>query len=112
MKKTILLAIALCAAVTRVEAQNNNIPPELVKYPELVLINGQVITVDKAFTVAQAVAVRDGKILAVGLTEDIKRLAGPSTGSSTWPGAASFPGSSTAMATTRSPAAISTRTRR
>ena len=42
-------------------------------------MNGQVLTVDKDFTVAQAVAVRDGRILAVGTSESIRRLAGPQT---------------------------------
>jgi predicted amidohydrolase YtcJ len=79
MKTAAFLTLALFAAASRVDAQGSTIPQELVKYPELVLVNGQVLTVDKAFTVAQAVAVRDGKILAVGRDADIRRLAGPST---------------------------------
>jgi len=55
------------------------VPPELVAYPDLVLVNGKVVTVDQSFTVAEAVAARDGRILAVGTTADIKRLAGPNT---------------------------------
>jgi predicted amidohydrolase YtcJ len=55
------------------------IPPELVSYPTLVLYNGKVLTVDRAFTVAEAVAVRDGRILAVGSNDQIRRLIGPST---------------------------------
>ncbi|HEV8345139.1 MAG TPA: amidohydrolase family protein [Vicinamibacterales bacterium] len=54
-------------------------PPELIAYPSLVLYNGKVLTVDERFTVAEAVAVRDGRILAVGSTDQIKRLAGPET---------------------------------
>ncbi|MBA2304790.1 MAG: amidohydrolase family protein [Acidobacteria bacterium] len=79
MKTPILFAIAFCLAVSRANAQGTAIPAELIRYPDLVLVNGQVLTVDKAFTVAQAVAVRDGKILAVGRTDDIRRLAGPAT---------------------------------
>jgi predicted amidohydrolase YtcJ len=79
MKTAAFLTLALFAAASRVDAQGSTIPQELVKYPELVLVNGQVLTVDRAFTVAQAVAVRDGKILAVGRDADIRRLAGPST---------------------------------
>ncbi len=46
---------------------------------DLILVNGRVITVDANDRVAQAVAVKDGRIIAVGTTADITRLAGPST---------------------------------
>jgi predicted amidohydrolase YtcJ len=47
--------------------------------PDLILTNGKIITVDERFTVAQAVAVRGDRIVAVGSTQDISRLAGPQT---------------------------------
>jgi predicted amidohydrolase YtcJ len=71
----VFAALLLLAAVPAIA----QVPAELVAYPELILINGKVITVDRDFTVAEAVAVRDGKILAVGTSADIRRLAGPST---------------------------------
>jgi predicted amidohydrolase YtcJ len=46
---------------------------------DLVLVNGKVITVDPGFTVAQAVAVKDGRIQAVGSNEDIGELVGAGT---------------------------------
>ncbi len=46
---------------------------------DLVLLDGKVVTVDEKETVAEAVAVKDGKILRVGSTEAIKRLAGSKT---------------------------------
>ena len=46
---------------------------------DTVLINGTVITVDRADTVAQAVAITGGKIAAVGTTAQIKAMAGPKT---------------------------------
>lgn len=46
---------------------------------DMILINGRVITVDKAFSIAEAVAVRDGRILQVGSNETISELAGDST---------------------------------
>lgn len=55
------------------------VPPELLSYPNLIVINGKVLTVDSQFTIAEAVAVRDGRILAVGNTDHIRRLAGPAT---------------------------------
>jgi predicted amidohydrolase YtcJ len=46
---------------------------------DLVLFNGKVLTVDAADRVAQAVAIRGDKIVAVGSNADMQRLAGPST---------------------------------
>ena len=47
--------------------------------PDLILTNGKVITVDERFTIAQALAIRGDRIVAVGTTQDVARLAGPST---------------------------------
>ncbi|RLI32755.1 amidohydrolase, partial [Candidatus Bathyarchaeota archaeon] len=47
--------------------------------PDLVIVNGKVLTVDKDFTVAEALAVKDGRIVAVGSNEEIRRLIGPRT---------------------------------
>ena len=46
---------------------------------DLVLINGAVLTVDRTDSVAQALAVRDGRIVAVGATAAMKALTGPAT---------------------------------
>ncbi|MBI3939985.1 MAG: amidohydrolase family protein [Acidobacteria bacterium] len=58
-----------------------SLPPELAQYAyaDMILYNGKVLTVDDKFTIAQAVAVRDGKILAVGDSALIQKLAGPKT---------------------------------
>ena len=45
----------------------------------LILLNGKIITVSPDDTIADAVAVRNGKIAAVGATQDIRQLAGTST---------------------------------
>ncbi|MGH9386587.1 MAG: amidohydrolase [Vicinamibacterales bacterium] len=55
------------------------VPAELLAYPTLVLYNGKILTVDAQFTIAEAVAVRDGRVLAVGSSADIRRLIGPAT---------------------------------
>ena len=47
--------------------------------PDLILSNGKIITVDERFTIAQAVAIRGDRIVAVGTNQDIARLAGPGT---------------------------------
>ncbi len=46
---------------------------------DLILTNGKVITVDGQFSIAQAVAVRGARIVAVGTNQEINRLAGPGT---------------------------------
>ena len=46
---------------------------------DLIVHHGQVVTVDAKFTVAEAVAVTDGKIVAVGPDADILTLRGPKT---------------------------------
>jgi predicted amidohydrolase YtcJ len=46
---------------------------------QLILFRGHVLTVDARDSVAQALAVRDGKIIAVGTDQDVLRLAGPAT---------------------------------
>ena len=46
---------------------------------DLVLMNGKIVTVDERFAIAQAVAVRGDRIIAVGTNAEIARLADPST---------------------------------
>ena len=59
---------------------------------DLVLINGVVHTMDASDSVAEAVAVRDGRIVRVGRTADIKAMAGPETRLVDLRGAAVYPG--------------------
>lgn len=47
--------------------------------PDMILFNGKIITVDQKSTIAQAVAVKDEKIIAVGTNDEIKKLAGNQT---------------------------------
>lgn len=47
--------------------------------PELILAHGTILTVDPADSVAQAIAVRDGKVLKLGSDAEILALAGPHT---------------------------------
>ena len=44
---------------------------------DTVLINGKMVTVDQQFSIQEAIAVRDGRILSVGKTSEIQKLAGP-----------------------------------
>ena len=54
-------------------------PQILIKYPELIMFNGQVLTLDQNNTINEAIAVRDGRVLATGKTAEILELAGPDT---------------------------------
>ncbi len=46
---------------------------------DLVLLNGRIITVDARDSIAEAIAVRDGRITAVGTTQAMRANIGPST---------------------------------
>ena len=46
---------------------------------DTIIINANVITIDSAWPRTQAVAISDGKFVAVGSTEDISRLSSPNT---------------------------------
>src|SRR5438445_506938 len=46
---------------------------------DLILVNGKIVTVDDRFTIAEALAIRGQRIVAVGTAAEIERLKGPST---------------------------------
>jgi predicted amidohydrolase YtcJ len=52
-----------------------NAPPASAP-AELVLFNGRILTVDAADSIAEAIAIRDGKIVAIGTNGDILRQVG------------------------------------
>src|SRR4051812_12979950 len=59
---------------------------------DVVFTNGKIITVDDRFSIAQAVAIRGDRIVAVGTNQAISRLAGPNTRSIDLGGKAVIPG--------------------
>ncbi|HVP90331.1 MAG TPA: amidohydrolase, partial [Terriglobales bacterium] len=59
---------------------------------DLVLANGRVVTVDERTPEARAVAVRGGRIAAVGSEKDIRRFVGPATQVIDLKGALAIPG--------------------
>ena len=69
------LLVLIASTITAAHAQS----PLLMNYADLVLHNGKVLTVDEGFTVAEAIAVRDGRVLATGSSRDMLALAGPDT---------------------------------
>ncbi len=46
---------------------------------DMILSNGRIHTVDEAFSTAQSVAIREGRFVAVGDDEEVRRHAGPGT---------------------------------
>lgn len=47
--------------------------------PDLILSNGKIITVDQRFTIAEAVAIKNDRVIGVGSNQEILRLAGSGT---------------------------------
>jgi predicted amidohydrolase YtcJ len=47
--------------------------------PDVVLLDGKIVTVDAESSLREAMAIRDGKIQRLGSTPEIRRLAGPET---------------------------------
>jgi predicted amidohydrolase YtcJ len=68
--KTILPVLALAAAIVPLAAQQG---------VDLAIVNGVVYTVDPQRPSAEAVAVSGDRIVAVGTTAEVRRLAGPRT---------------------------------
>ena len=77
----IVAAAALCALPSLARAQADTI-----------LTNGKIITVDASFSTKQALAIRDGKILATGDNTDIQKLATATTRSIDLNGRTVIPG--------------------
>jgi predicted amidohydrolase YtcJ len=73
---TSILAGAFAIAVSALPAVAQQSDPNA---PQVVLMGGKILTLDGQSTVAQALAIRDGKILAVGSDAAIKLLAGSQT---------------------------------
>jgi predicted amidohydrolase YtcJ len=53
--------------------------PASAQAPDTILINGKIITLDSRSMVAMGLAVTEGRITATGTTDDVRKLAGPST---------------------------------
>jgi predicted amidohydrolase YtcJ len=74
MRRVLVLALsALCLGAV------GGVPPAAAAAVDLVLVNGKIVTVDRDFSVRQAVAIKDGKVLAVGGNDEIRRLTGAGT---------------------------------
>jgi predicted amidohydrolase YtcJ len=52
------------------------VAPAWGQSPDTVLINGKIVTVDPSRTAREALAIRDGRIVALGTSAEIRKLAG------------------------------------
>jgi len=87
-----IIALLAWAATFNANAQQAVVPDRVLHYADTVLYNGKILSVDEKFSTAEAVAIRDGKFLAVGTTEQILPLAGPKTRSIDLQGKMVMPG--------------------
>src|SRR5262249_53960589 len=71
-RSPMLRALALCIfALVSV--------PAFAQDADVVLLNGKIVTVDDRFSIAQALAIRGQRIVAIGTTGDIEKLKGAAT---------------------------------
>jgi predicted amidohydrolase YtcJ len=70
-----LAAVFACAALISLGSQAQTHTPRV----ERVFVNGKIWTADDARPQAEALAINGDKIVAVGTTEEVKKLAGPGT---------------------------------
>src|SRR5262244_2857513 len=62
-----IIAIVLSAGVARAQPADT------------ILVNGKIVTVDDRFSIAESLAIRGGRIVAVGSAADTEKLKGPQT---------------------------------
>lgn len=76
-KLLLLLFVAACSQDTPQDEAAAS--PGAANIADHILTNGSILTVDADFSIAEAIAIADGRILAVGSNADITALAGPET---------------------------------
>lgn len=72
-RRSLLLGVGIALAIAAPRAPAQGLAPDAVYH------NARVVTVNDRFEIAQAVAVRDGEIVAVGADREVLALAGPAT---------------------------------
>ena len=70
----VILALVLAAGLDLASSRSAAAQP-----PDTIILNGRIATVDAASSVQDALAIRDGRIIAVGTGPDIRRLADATT---------------------------------
>jgi len=90
-RNVIELAAAAAAAMSAPFARGSAAAAAIAE-PDLILRNGKIVTVDRAFSVAQAVAIKGNTITAVGSNATVGGLAGKATRTIDLKGATVIPG--------------------
>ena len=78
MRKVVLGVVSVAAAWLALGTVGRTQVPAGAR-PDVIFINGAVLTVDPRDSVAEAMAIAGGRITTVGTTAQVKALAGPST---------------------------------
>ncbi len=85
MKRLVAVCLVFVLIFLSYQALAQTVPPELVSYPDTILHNGKIVTMDDKSpstnpgTIVEALAIRDGKILSLGSNNQILALKGPQT---------------------------------
>lgn len=69
----------LAAVLLAFAASNATLGPQTAAPADLVLLNAKILTVDARFTEARALAVRNGRFVAIGSNEDVRAHIGSAT---------------------------------
>ena len=84
LDSAIFVIFLLCPGFVYAQG-NNTLPSQVIAWADTILTNGKIVSMDddrlnnNTGTSTQAMAVRDGKILAVGTNAEIEAMAGPQT---------------------------------
>jgi predicted amidohydrolase YtcJ len=85
MLRSFLFALVGVLWWSATAAAAQSVPADVLSYPEVIVHNGKVVTMDDKSnstalgTVVEAIAIRDGKILALGSNSQVLALKGPQT---------------------------------
>ena len=89
MNSVRLFVVCLCAGVLLATARSAHAQEPIA---DLIFTNGKIITVDDRFAIAEAVAIKGERIIAVGKNQDIAKLSGGTTRKIDLRGSAVIPG--------------------
>ena len=76
MRASLIVLLGFVMVAAQASAQTGK---GMVIFADAIYYNGKVLTVDERFSVTQALAVREGKVMAAGSNAEILNLAGPKT---------------------------------
>jgi predicted amidohydrolase YtcJ len=79
MKPSLLLLLACTLLLVLDPVSTRPAPADDAAAADLIVHNGKLVTVDAKFSIAEAVAVKDGKIVAAGTGAEILKRKGPKT---------------------------------